>query len=137
MKPIAEQTILITGATDGLGKATALELAKLGARVLIHGRDEGRLAGAKGEITAESGNDKVETYRANFASLAEVRHLAYTLQADHEQINMLINNAASGGGKPGDPQRELSVDGYELRFAVNYLAPFLLTRLLLPSLREA
>ncbi len=137
MKPIAEQTILITGATDGLGKATALALAKQGTRVLIHGRDEGRLGTAKAEITAESGNDKIETYRANFASLAEVRHLAYAIQADHDQLDMLINNAASGGGKPGDPQRDLSVDGYELRFAVNYLAPFLLTRLLLPALREA
>jgi NAD(P)-dependent dehydrogenase (short-subunit alcohol dehydrogenase family) len=137
MKPIAEQTILITGATDGLGKATALELAKLGARVLIHGRDESRLAESQDEITATSGNNKIETYRADFASLAEVRHLAYSIQADHDQLDMLINNAAAGGGKPGDPQRELSHDGYELRFAVNYLAPFLLTQLLLPSLRKA
>ena len=136
MKPIAEQTILITGATDGLGKATALELAKLGARVLIHGRDAKRLQTTQQEIIAESGNDKIETYRANLAALAEVRHLAYMVQADHDQLDMLINNAAAGGGKPGDPQRELSVDGYELRFAVNYLAHFLLTHLLLPSLRK-
>ena len=135
MRPIAEQTILITGATDGLGKATAFELAKLGARVLIHGRDDQRLATTKQEITTESGNDKIETYRANFASLAEVRHLAYTIQAEHEQLHMLINNAASGGGKPGDSRRDFSAEGYELRFAVNYLAPFLLTRLLLPSLK--
>jgi len=73
MKPIAEQTILITGATDGLGKATALELAKLGAQVLIHGRDDQRLDATKQEITAASVNDEIETYRANFASLAEVR----------------------------------------------------------------
>jgi NAD(P)-dependent dehydrogenase (short-subunit alcohol dehydrogenase family) len=137
MKPIAEQTILITGATDGLGKATALELAKMGAHILIHGRDEGRLEDAKQVIIAESGNPKIETYRANFASLAEVRHMAYVVQALHPRLDLLINNAASGGGKPGDSQRELSADGYELRFAVNYLAPFLLTQLLLPSLREA
>jgi NAD(P)-dependent dehydrogenase (short-subunit alcohol dehydrogenase family) len=136
MKPIAEQTILITGATDGLGKATALELAKLGARVLIHGRDDSRLKDAKQVIIAESGNPKIETYRANFAALSEVRHLAYVIQAEHPALNMLINNAASGGGKPGDSRRELSADGYELRFAVSYLAPFLLTDLLLPSLRE-
>jgi NAD(P)-dependent dehydrogenase (short-subunit alcohol dehydrogenase family) len=136
MKPIAEQTILITGATDGLGKATALELAKLGGRILIHGRDDSRLEDAKQAIIAESRNPKIETYRANFAVLAEVRHLAYVIQAEHPALNMLINNAASGGGKPGDSRRELSADGYEIRFAVNYLAPFLLTQLLLPSLRE-
>ena len=136
MKPINEQTVLITGATDGLGKATALALAKMGARVLIHGRDDGRLAATKQEIVAESGNDKIETYRANFASLAEVRHLAYTVQAEHEKLELLINNAASGGGKPGDSQRDFSIDGYELRFAVNYLATFLLTQLLLPALKE-
>jgi NAD(P)-dependent dehydrogenase (short-subunit alcohol dehydrogenase family) len=59
------------------------------------------------------------------------------VQAEHPAIHLLINNAAAGGGKPGDSQRELSGDGYELRFAVNYLAPFLLTSLLLPSLRQA
>lgn len=137
MKPIAEQTILITGATDGLGKATALELAKLGARVLIHGRDDSRLADVKQVIIGETGNPEIETYRANFAVLAEVRHLAYIIQAEHPKLDMLINNAASGGGKPGDSRRELSADGYELRFAVNYLAPFLLTQLLLPSLKAA
>lgn len=137
MKPITEQTILITGATDGLGKATALELAKLGARVLIHGRDDSRLADVKQVIIGETGNPEIETYRANFAVLAEVRHLAYIIQAEHPKLDMLINNAASGGGKPGDSRRELSADGYELRFAVNYLAPFLLTQLLLPSLKAA
>jgi len=136
MKLIAEQTILITGATDGLGKATALALAQLGARVLIHGRDVGRLAATKAEIITASGNDKVETYCANLASLAEVRSLAKAIHADHAALDLLINNAASGGGKPGDSRRELSVDGYEIRFAVNYLAPFLLTRLLLPCLRQ-
>ncbi len=135
MKPIAEQTIFITGATDGLGKATAIELAKLGARVLIHGRDDSRLEDAKQVIMAESGNPEIETYRANFAVLAEVRHLAYLIQAEHPSLNLLINNAAAGGGKPGDSRRELSADGYELRFAVNYLAPFLLTQLLLPTLK--
>ncbi len=136
MKPIAEQTVLITGATDGLGKATALALAQLGTRVLLHGRDVGRLAATKAEIIEASGNDKVETYCANLASLAEVRSLAETIEAAHPALDMLINNAASGGGKPGDSRRELSVDGYEIRFAVNYLAPFLLTRLLLPCLRQ-
>jgi NAD(P)-dependent dehydrogenase (short-subunit alcohol dehydrogenase family) len=135
MKPIAEQTVLITGATDGLGKAVATAIAHLGARVLIHGRDETRLENTKQEISAETNNPKIETYRANFAALAEVRHMAYMILAEHPQIHLLINNAASGGGKPGDTQRELSADGYELRFAVNYLAPYLLTEILLPALR--
>jgi len=127
---IAEQTILITGATDGLGKATALALAKLGARVLLHGRDEARLALAKADITAESGNPKIATYRADLAVLAEVRHLAYTVLAEHPALHTLINNAAAAGS----PTRSLSADGHEMQFAVNYLAPFLLTRLLLPAL---
>ncbi len=135
MKPIAEQVVLITGATDGLGKAVALAIAHLGARVLIHGRDETRLENTKQEIIAETNNPKIETYRANFAVLAEVRHMAYLVLAEHPEIHLLINNAASGGGKPGDSQRELSADGYELRFAVNYLAPYLLTEILLPALR--
>ncbi len=135
MKPLTEQTILITGATDGLGKAVALELAKSGARVLIHGRDEQRLQTTRQAIISQSGNDKIETYRANLAALAEVRQLAYVVQADHPQLDMLINNAAAGGGKPGDSRRELSADGYEVRFAVNYLAHFLLTQMLLPCLR--
>lgn len=137
MKPLPEQTILITGATDGLGKATALALAQRGAQVLLHGRDEERLAAAREEIAAASGNERIQTFRADFSSLAEVRHLAYVVQAEHPKIHTLINNAASGGGKPGDGRRDLSADGYELRFAVNYLAHFLLTTLLLPALKAA
>lgn len=134
MKPIAEQTIFITGSTDGLGKATALALAKLGARVLLHGRSEERLAAAKADITAESGNPKIETYRANLAVLAEVRQLAYALLAHNPQLDTLINNAAA---QPDKALREVSADGHELQFAVNYLAPFLLTQLLLPALEAA
>lgn len=136
MKPIDEQIILVTGATDGLGKATALAFAQMDATVLIHGRDEGRLDNTRQEILAAVPQAKLETYRANFASLADVRRLGEKLQSEQSRIDTLINNAAVGGGKPGDPKRELSQDGYELRFAVNYLAPFLLTHLLLPCLRH-
>lgn len=137
MKPIAEQTILITGATDGLGKATALALASQGARLLLHGRSAERLQLTRQELTAASGNDHIETYRADFASLAEVRALAQNIQSQHSRLDMLINNAAAPGSKPEAHQRELSTDDHELSFAVNYLAPFLLTHLLLPSLRAA
>jgi NAD(P)-dependent dehydrogenase (short-subunit alcohol dehydrogenase family) len=134
MKPIAQQTILITGSTDGLGKQTALALAKLGATVLLHGRDQQRLETTRREIQDATGNTQLETYLADFAALSEVHHLAETVQARHPRLDMLINNAGIGGGE--HKRRELSRDGYELRFAVNYLAPFLLTHLLLPCLRH-
>ena len=135
MKPIAQQTILITGATDGLGKQTALELAQQGATVLLHGRDPQRLESTRQELQAATGNPNLETYLADFASLEAVHSLAETLQARHPRLDTLINNAALGPGKP-DSTRELSHDGYEARFAVNYLATFLLTYLLLPCLRH-
>ncbi len=137
MKPIAQQTILVTGATDGLGKQTALALARQGATVLLHGRDPQRLATTLREIEEATGNARLETYLADFAQLAAVRSMAETLQVRHPRLDMLINNAGIGGGKQGEARRELSADGYELRFAVNYLAPFLLTHLLLPCLRQA
>ena len=136
MKPIAQQTILITGSSDGLGKQTALALAGQGATVLLHGRDRQRLEASQQKILEETGNVHVETYLADFADLSEVRKLAQTLQAQHPGLDMLINNAGIGAGKRGQARREISRDGYELRFAVNYLAPFLLTRLLVPSLRR-
>ncbi len=136
MKPIAEQIILITGATDGLGKATALALAQSGATVLLHGRDQARLEVTRQEIITATGNDRLETYRADFSRLDDVRALAQSLLAQHPRLDMLINNAGIVGGSPGDTQRQLSQDGYERVFAVNYLAPFLLTHLLLPALRH-
>lgn len=134
MKPIAQQTILITGSTDGLGKQTALALAQQGATVLLHGRDQQRLETTRREIQEATGNTQIETYLADFSSLAEVRRLAETVQAQHPRLDMLINNAGIGGGEHRG--RELSKDGYELHYAVNYLAPFLLTHLLLSCLRH-
>src|SRR5690242_5935619 len=110
MKPIAEQIILVTGATDGLGKATALALAEMGATVLLHGRDEGRLDTARQDILAAVPAARLETYRSNFAALADVRRFGERLQSEQPRIDTLINNAAAGGGKPGDPKRELSQD---------------------------
>lgn len=136
MKPIAQQTILITGSSDGLGKQTALALAKQGAIVLLHGRDQQRLEESRQTILEETGKSHVEAYLADFADLSEVRKLAQTLQARHPRLDMLINNAGIGAGKIAEARRELSRDGYELRFAINYLAPFLLTHLLLPCLGQ-
>lgn len=134
MRPVDEQTILVTGATDGLGRALARELATRGATVLVHGRNDARLEEALREIQEATGSDRARPYRADFSTLAEVRHLAAEIESDHERLDLLINNAGIGAG-PSGTLREESADGHELRFAVNYLAPFLLTNLLLPLLR--
>lgn len=136
MKPLAQQTILITGSTDGLGKQTALALARQGATVLLHGRNQQRLDKTLRDIQDMTGNRHLETYLADLADLSEVRSLAERVQTHHPQLTLLINNAGVGSGKLLGGRRELSRDGYELRFAVNYLSPFLLTHLLLSSLRH-
>lgn len=132
MKPINEQTILVTGSTDGIGKLTALRLAEKGAQVLVHGRNKEKTAGVVEELRAKTGNKSVEGLIADFSSLAEVRRLAEKILEGYATLDVLINNAGIGFV---DPRR--SKDGYELRFAVNYLAPFLLTHLLLPALKNA
>ncbi|HYU38031.1 MAG TPA: SDR family NAD(P)-dependent oxidoreductase [Gemmatimonadales bacterium] len=136
MHPIDQPTILVTGATDGLGKALARELAARGATVLLHGRSAERLAQAMHEIREVTGSERLRTYRADLASLDAVRGLAADIERDHDRLDVLVNNAAIGGGRPGSG-RELSADGHELRFAVNFLAPFLLTHLLLSLLRRS
>ena len=124
------QTILITGSTDGVGRHVALELATVGATVLIHGRSWERAESLLGEIR-KRGNNAAAFYQADLSSLSEVRGLAAAICKDHERLDVLINNAGIGS-RSGGAQRRTSVEGYELRFAVNYLAGFLLTRLLLP-----
>ena len=120
--------ILVTGATDGLGRAVATELAARGATLLLHGRDETRLAGTVEGIRAETQNEKLRTYRADFSSLDEVGEMAERIVRDQDRIDVLVNNAGIGTALPGEGQRMESRDGHELRFAVNYLAHFLLTR---------
>jgi NAD(P)-dependent dehydrogenase (short-subunit alcohol dehydrogenase family) len=125
------RTALITGATDGLGRALAGDLAGRGARVLVHGRDPARVSAAVEETGAAGG------YVSDLASLAEVRRLADEVARDHRELHVLVSNAGIGTTLPGDGERMESADGYELRFAVNYLAGFLLTRLLEPLLVAA
>lgn len=131
MKNAEQKTILITGSTDGVGRRVAQILGSAGHTILVHGRDGQRAQAVAREITATGG--KAEVYLADFASLAEVRSLAEAVSRNHPHVDVLINNAGIGFGRPGGA-REVSRDGHELRFAVNYLAPFLLTRLLLPVL---
>jgi NAD(P)-dependent dehydrogenase (short-subunit alcohol dehydrogenase family) len=133
MRPVDEQTILVTGATDGLGRALARELAARGATVLLHGRTKARLEDTRREIVEATGSDRLRTYLADLASLEQVRRLGREVAGDQERLDVLVNNAGIGGDGP----RQQSADGLELRFAVNYLAPFLLTELLLPLLRRS
>jgi NAD(P)-dependent dehydrogenase (short-subunit alcohol dehydrogenase family) len=131
MASIRGKVALVTGATDELGRALAAELARAGATVLVHGSNPGRIADTLRETGA------TRSYRADLASLAEVRALAGQVLADEARLDILVNNAGIGATVPGGGARQESADGYELRFAVNYLAGFALTRRLLPLLRKA
>ncbi len=137
MRPLAEQTILITGATDGHGRVLAARLAANGASVLVHGRNESRCRETVDHIGAETGNDKLAWYLADLASLGEVRALAAQGASERDRLGGLVNNAGIGTSTGGDQRREVSRDGYELRFAVNYLAGYLLTRLILSLLERS
>jgi NAD(P)-dependent dehydrogenase (short-subunit alcohol dehydrogenase family) len=136
MQPLTEQTILVTGATDGLGRALATELAALGATVLVHGRDDARGRQTITDIAARTGSDRLHWLRADLASLDQVRDLADRVADEHPRLHGLVSNAGIGTTSGGRTRREESSDGYELRFAVNYLAGYLLTRLLLHRLSE-
>ncbi len=136
MRPLQDQIILITGSTDGLGKRVALDLAKEGATVLLHGRLPEKGKAVLREIRESAHNHSIRYYNADFASLEAVRRMADRVTEDYSQLDILINNAGIGARSLG-AGRELSADGFELRFAVNYLSHFLLTRLLLPLLRRS
>ncbi len=137
MKEANSLRVLVTGATDGIGRGAAAALARKGAEVLLHGRDAARLEATRDAIAAETGNERLATHVADFASLGEVRRLADEVTARHDRLDVLLNNASIGRGPHGRQTREQSADGHELRFQVNYLAPFLLQHLLLPLLRRA
>ena len=128
----AQRVILVTGATDGLGRRVAEKLASPGTLLLVHGRDGIRGQAVVDAITASGGT--ATFHEVDFGSLHAVRRMAEAIAAAHPQIDVVINNA--GIALPGG-RRRVSDDGHELTFAVNYLAAFLLTRMLLPCLGRA
>lgn len=132
MRDVAEATVLVTGATDGLGRRVARELAGMDATVLLHGRNPERLEAAVEDLRRETGSEKLGSYVADLSSLDEVRGLAEQVLSEHDRLEVLVNNAGIISR-----EREESGDGFELTFAVNYLSHFLLTRLLLPLLRRS
>ena len=124
---------MVTGANSGIGKATALELAQMGATVVMVCRDRARGEEARSEITTKSRNNAVDLLLADLSSQQSIRQLVENFQHHYTHLHVLINNA--GAAFPG--RRRETVDGLEMTFAVNYLAPFLLTNLLLDVLKAS
>jgi len=123
------RTVMVTGATDGIGREVARELNRLGARLILHGRDARRAEAARRDICGSTGNDDVEVVLADFTSLRQVRSLAVEVRTVTDRLHVLVNNA----GVYQD-RRHLTQDGLETTFQVNFAAPFLLTNLLLDAL---
>jgi len=126
------KTVLVTGATGGIGKATALRLASMGARIGITGRDRARAQLAAAAIARESGNDLIDVFVADMSSQAEVRRLAMEILTAYPRLDVLINNVGGFWA-----HRHVTADGLERTFALNHLAPFLLTSLLLERLKAS
>jgi NAD(P)-dependent dehydrogenase (short-subunit alcohol dehydrogenase family) len=124
------KTVLVTGGTGGIGKETARELAKRGATVVIIGRDAERGKTAVYELQSSTGNPAVHLLLADLSSQSEVRRLVAAFQQQFDRLHVLVNNVAGIFRR-----RTETVDGFEATFAVGHLAPFLLTQLLLPSLK--
>jgi NAD(P)-dependent dehydrogenase (short-subunit alcohol dehydrogenase family) len=127
-----DKTILVTGATDGIGKQTALELAGMGARVLLHGRSRARAEATLSEIRSATASRSLDLFVADLASIQQVHQLAAAVSEKYDRLHVLINNAGLIMN-----ERQLTEDGLETTFAVNHLAHFLLTHLLLDSLKRS
>lgn len=123
---------LLTGGTSGIGRAAARKLAERGVTVLVTGRRRQKGEAALDEIRETHPDGAGSFYRADFTDLDEVRRLAADVKRDYDRLDVLVNNAGTG-----QSTRRLTDDGIEVTFAVNYVAPFLLTNLLVPQLRES
>ncbi|GJM04131.1 MAG: oxidoreductase [marine bacterium B5-7] len=124
-----KKTILITGATDGIGLATAKSLVELGHTVLLHGRSQVKLDTAKKQLLELASDAHIETYVADLSVIADVKSLAIVVRDNHKQLDVLINNAGVYV-----VEETVSADGYDVRFMVNTIAPYFLTKELLPLL---
>ncbi|MEO8466607.1 MAG: SDR family NAD(P)-dependent oxidoreductase [Gammaproteobacteria bacterium] len=132
MTDLTGQTCLVTGATRGIGRATAEALAKFGAHVVIHGRDSASVGAVCRALVRVARGGQVTGAVADFSSLKSVRRMADDVAAQHPRLDVLVNNAGAGAR-----QRRMTADGFEWHFGVNHLAPFLLTNLLLPTLTNS
>lgn len=126
-----ERIVMVTGATSGVGKVTALELARMGLRTVLVGRSLEKTVRTAAEIQVQSGNPQVDYLVGDLSSQAEIRRLVQEFKQRYDRLNVLVNNAGAVFVR-----RSLSVDGIEKTFALNHLAPFLLTNLLLDSLKN-
>ena len=127
-----DMIVLISGATGGIGKQTALALANLGAQVIITGRSSSSGQEAIAEIRQVSGNPKIELLLADVSKQADIKSLVQNFNAKYDRLDVLINNAGLAASA-----RQLTIDGIESNFAVNVVAPFLLTNLLMDSLKAS
>ncbi|MBO9524403.1 MAG: SDR family oxidoreductase [Nocardioidaceae bacterium] len=125
------KTIVVTGASDGIGLESASQLAGQGHRLVLVGRNPAKVTAAVKRLQAETNGAEVDSYACDFSRLEEVRRLGESLLASYPRIDVLVSNAGTVFDK-----RTLTADGYEATFAVNHLAGFLLTETLLPRLRE-
>jgi NAD(P)-dependent dehydrogenase (short-subunit alcohol dehydrogenase family) len=125
------KTVLITGATNGIGKIAAIELARMGANLAIVARNRSKGQAVLEEITRETNNVQIELFIADLSSMADVRKLAQEFMAKHGTLDVLLNNAGAFYS-----ERKLSADGLEMTFALNHMSYFLLTNLLLPTLKN-
>jgi NAD(P)-dependent dehydrogenase (short-subunit alcohol dehydrogenase family) len=132
MHPMNGKTVLVTGASAGIGRVAAKELARAGARVVMVTREGAKGEAAFREVVAASSADRVDRLTADLSSMASVRDLAARFRAGHDRLDVLVNNAGAV-----NPTREVTVDGYERTFATNHLAYFLLTDLLLDVLKAS
>ncbi len=131
-RPLDGKTIIVTGASLGIGRVTALDLARMGARVVMVCRNPDKGEGVRRDIVRATGNDTVELMIADLSSLEQIRGLAQDFLVRHDRLDVLVNNAGAI-----NMRRLTTVDGYEMTFAVNHLAYFLLTELLLDTLKAS